>query len=239
MKIDSKFFKRAYLYLTSRSCFAVAIYHRNHLLKDPPSLQLRRLGGVYGGWWVPTSMMNSKSVVYCAGVGEDTTFDEEMIQRFGCEIFAFDPTPRAIEYVAERQKAGTIDKRFNFRPFGLWREEAVIEFFNTPLDDGSDPVMTVVPKKTGKSIKAKCYSLTDLMKQLGHTHIDLLKMDIECAEHAVLESIINGTVSPKVVCVDYDQPCWPTKLHGSVKAMQAAGYTLVHIECQDYTYVRL
>jgi FkbM family methyltransferase len=219
-------------------CFAAALYHKKHLLKDIPSLQLRRLGGVYGGWWVPTSMINSKSVVYCAGVGEDTTFDEEMIQRFGCEIFAFDPTLRAIEYIEARKKAGTIDKKFNFRPFGLWREEAVIEFFNPPLNDGNDPGMTIVPTRNGKSIKAKCYSLSDLMKQLGHTHIDVLKMDIECAEHAVLESVTNGTVSPKVVCVEYDQPCWPMKLHGSVKAMLAAGYSLVCIEAQNYTYVK-
>ena len=35
---------------------------------------------------------------HSGGVGEDASFDLGIIERFGCSVFAFDPTPRAIAF---------------------------------------------------------------------------------------------------------------------------------------------
>ena len=39
------------------------------------------------------------------------------------------------------------------------------------------------------------------MRELGHDHIDLLKLDIEGAEFAVLEKMTAESVRPKIICV--------------------------------------
>lgn len=60
---------------------------------------VQKYGSQYGGWVVPVGILDHSSVCYCAGVGEDVSFDLALIKKFGCEVLAFDPTPRAIEYV--------------------------------------------------------------------------------------------------------------------------------------------
>ena len=65
-----------------------------------PELELQRIGSEYGGWIVPTALLREDWICYCGGVGEDITFDLGLIERYGCTVHAFDPTPRAISFVA-------------------------------------------------------------------------------------------------------------------------------------------
>src|SRR5690606_25746429 len=54
-----------------------------------------KLGTRYGGWYVPSDLLNAQSICYCIGAGEDISFDIELINRFDCHVYTFDPTPRA------------------------------------------------------------------------------------------------------------------------------------------------
>ena len=54
-----------------------------------------RLGSDYGGWWVPLDLPVGSFCV-SAGVGEDITFDLEIIETFDCSVLAIDPTPKAV-----------------------------------------------------------------------------------------------------------------------------------------------
>ena len=58
------------------------------------------LGSIYGGWTICTEAgLGSDSVIYSVGVGEDISFDLDLIKTFGCQILAFDPTPRSINWI--------------------------------------------------------------------------------------------------------------------------------------------
>src|SRR3546814_9809651 len=74
------------------------------LAKHRPSVQLDKVGSDYRGWFLPLDLIRADWVCYAGGVGEDVTFDLGIIDRFGCQVFAFDPTPRAIAYVADHAK---------------------------------------------------------------------------------------------------------------------------------------
>jgi len=75
---------------------------------------LVRLGSRYGGWWVPKSVLTPAAVAYCAGAGEDITFDLALLEH-GLRVTTFDPTPRAVSYVTS---LGIADGRFRFAPVG-------------------------------------------------------------------------------------------------------------------------
>lgn len=60
---------------------------------------MSRLGTDYGGWTIPDDLIDPAWVCYCGGVGDDISFDLAFIERFGCSVHAFDPTPSSIEYV--------------------------------------------------------------------------------------------------------------------------------------------
>src|SRR3546814_4844547 len=75
------------------------------LAKHRPSVQLDKVGSDYGGWFLPLDLIRADWVCYAGGVGEDVTFALGIIDRFGCQVFAFDPHPRAIAYVADHANA--------------------------------------------------------------------------------------------------------------------------------------
>lgn len=57
-----------------------------------------RLGSDGCGWWVPKAVVRPRAIAYCAGAGEDISFDLELHRR-GLTVVTIDPTPRAIAHV--------------------------------------------------------------------------------------------------------------------------------------------
>lgn len=90
-----------------------------------PREDLVRLGSDYGGWIVPYTLLDRSSVCYCAGAGEDITFDLALAERFGCEIHVFDPTPRAVAHV---ERVAVDNPLIHFHPVGLWDCEATLKY---------------------------------------------------------------------------------------------------------------
>ena len=50
-----------------------------------------RLGTHYGGWIIPENILDSTSICYLAGAGEDISFDCCLAQQYGCRIRIVDP----------------------------------------------------------------------------------------------------------------------------------------------------
>ncbi len=46
-------------------------------------------------------------------------------------------------------------------------------------------------------------SIENIMKELGHKHIDVLKMDIESAEYDVIENILNAKISITQILIEF------------------------------------
>jgi FkbM family methyltransferase len=200
----------------------------------PPELGLEKIGSDYGGWIVPTRMIKDEWICYCGGVGEDITFDLGLIARFGCAVFAFDPTPRAITFVAGHA-AG--EQRFEFLPVGLWSEDTTLRFF-APKNPDHVSHSVVNLQRTADYFVAPCRSLSSLMRELGHERIDLLKIDIEGAEHRVIRSMIPAGIRPTVLCMEIDQPVKPWTLWRTVRRIRSAGYTLVAVDSWNLTFLR-
>jgi hypothetical protein len=51
---------------------------------------------------------------------------------------------------------------------------------------------------------APCKKLSTLMKESGHAHIDLLKMNIEGAEYEVLKSMMADGIRPMVIALTFE-----------------------------------
>ena len=65
-----------------------------------------------GGWRFTTQGIDQDSIVYSLGVGEDIAFDLFIIDRFGAEVHAFDPTPSSIKMLSKM----SLPDRFHFHP---------------------------------------------------------------------------------------------------------------------------
>ena len=76
------------------------------------------------------------------------------------------------------------------------------------------------------------------MQELGHAGIDLLKLDIEGAEHEVVRSMLEREIRPTVVCIEIDQPVKPVAFWRTVRRIRRAGYALVAVDSWNLTFVR-
>src|SRR5258708_325938 len=69
-------------------------------LRLPVDLDCQRsfLGNEHAQWCICPAGLSPESVVYSFGVGQDISFDRELIGCFGVRVHAFDPTPRSIAW---------------------------------------------------------------------------------------------------------------------------------------------
>jgi FkbM family methyltransferase len=214
---------------------------RNRMLREVLSRYLRpvprpdlvRLGTSYGGWWVPEPLIGPETVAYCAGAGEDISFDLALMER-GCRVATFDPTPRAIAHV---QSVAPQTERFRFEPVGWWNEETELRFY-APRDPSHVSHLALNLAGTVDYFAASVRPVWRLMADLGDDHVDLIKMDIEGAEYAVIDSLLRDGPLPEVLCVEFDQPQPPRRTIAAVRRLRDAGYELNHVELWNYTFTR-
>lgn len=77
------------------------------------------------------------------------------------------------------------------------------------------------------------------MKKYGHTHVDLLKIDIEGAEYGVLEAIMESGVQIRQIAVEFHNgvlPGIPRKLTiRTLIKLYRYGYRIVHKGGSNHT----
>ena len=193
---------------------------------------LIRLGTEYGGWWVPSGLLTADSVCYCAGVGLDISFDLGLIATFGCRVWAFDPTPASVAWVTGQQ----LDERFSFAPVGVAGQDGHLRFY-APADSTHVSHSVKNLQRTEAYFTAPVRTVSALMADLGHKTIDLLKLDVEGAEHETIRGVLADGYRPTIVCVEFDQPeplawAWDT-----TRRLRSAGYDLVKVDCFNLTFV--
>lgn len=221
------------------------------------------IGATYGGWSVPVGFINEKSICYCAGAGEDISFDTGLVQRYGCNVWVLDPTPRAIKHFETLKATIVAGKLFSinnspnefydlsaeklpllhYLPVGLWSKHDFLKFY-APQDERNVSHSIVNLQKTHNYFEAEVKRLKDVMQELGHTHLDLLKIDIEGAEYEVINSILEDKLDIRVICVEHDEyhqkdDGYLQRINDIIARVKNAGYVLAHIDqFANTTYVR-
>lgn len=193
----------------------------------------------YGDWEVATQYLDTNSIVYSFGVGDDIAFDLGLIDAFGVSVFAFDPTPLTVDYARQRQTDG-----FRFLPWGIADFDGKITFYQRS-ESGAGAVMFSTVKQPGQKgdeVQAEVYRLQTIMGMLGHQNIDLLKMDIEGGEYDVIRDMLESGIRPKQVCVEVHHRFFEAgkaRTENMVTALRAAGYKVHFISGlgREYTFI--
>jgi FkbM family methyltransferase len=213
-------------------------YHLNRLLlrgslRIDRGTQVEQIGSGYGSWVVPVGVLDEGSVCYCAGVGEDTQLDEELLRR-GHTVVGIDPTPRAIAH------AGRVRARcpgYRLEPVGLWSARGVARFYG-PRDPAHVSHSILNLQATESYFDAPVERVTELATRLGHDRVDLLKLDIEGAEHAVIADLAGSGPLPLVLLVEFDQPVPLRRVLATCRLLRRLGYRPVYQQRWNTTWVR-
>ncbi len=201
--------------------------------------RVERLGSACAGWSVLTDRLGPDSIVYCVGVGEDISFDLSLMNRFGLCVHAFDPTPKAIKWV----RSQNLSERFVLHEYGLAAVDGEVNF--NPPENPNHVSHTILdrPATRDLAIRIPVKRLQTIMQELGHAHIDLLKMDIEGAEYAVLDDLLECGIRPRQILVEFHHRFPDTgvsKTKASVAKLGSMGYILFSVSDngEEFGFVR-
>ena len=99
--------------------------------------------------------------------------------------------------------------------------------FNPP-EDPAHVSYTVLyrPSTRDRAIHIPVQRLQTIINNLGHTHIDIHKMDIESAEHAVIDDLLTSHVRARQILVECHHrfpQCWHCQNQGVRRTSQGNG----------------
>ena len=188
---------------------------------------MEKLGTDYGGWWIPKNIsLNENSIVYSCGAGEDISFDLKLQDKYNCWIIIIDPTKKAIKHYEEVKLfykdnnfkfTGNIQKDyiqniknlnidFNkiiFLDIGLYNKKDLLKFYKQ--DNPNYVSQSLENNMFGNNYDlVKVDTIKNIMNELNHNNIDLLKLDIEGSECDVLDKMLDDNILPKYLCIEYD-----------------------------------
>lgn len=152
-------------------------------------------------------------IIYSFGIGEDLSFSQDLLKKWKCDIYAFDPTPKAIQYVRQ-SRLNQLDN-FHFYEWGISDKDGTGQF-HLPKEELYVPETLVgcsnVEEISGsviphngvqyEAIDVELKTLKTIMNLLDHHQIDLLKMDIEGAEFSVIDEILDSGVFFRQLCLE-------------------------------------
>ena len=194
---------------------------------------MKCFGTDYGGFYYPENLdgLDASSIIYCVGAGEDISHDIVLANKLNSKVYIIDPTPRALEHydlvknVLDGKDKPLYEKKIGGgNPFAYWKlilENKIttdkiiyknvgigvvegIQKFYLPSNEEYVSCSLVEGMKGEKYINVNVKKLKTLMNELGHSKIDLLKMDIEGSECDVLENMLDDQIFPKYLAVEFD-----------------------------------
>lgn len=158
------------------------------------------VGNKYGGFYIANNSLSNNSIVYSIGIGEDVSFDLDIIEKYNCKIFAFDPTPKSINWVDKN----VLNKNFNFSPVGISNEKGSKSFY-LPKDSKhvSGSLEKISTVNESNAVELDFDTLKNQMIKNKHHKIDLLKMDIEGSEYDVIDLIVTDKIQIDQILVEF------------------------------------
>ena len=201
------------------------------------------MGNAGAGFFIHTENLDENSIVYSFGVGDDISFDLTLINEFDCNVYAFDPTPKTIQLFKNK----TPDSKFHFYEFGIFNKDGIINFF---LPRNPDYVSCATynrwnyPVTNDRVIDVPVKTLSNILTELGHLKIDLLKIDIEGTEYLIIDDIIGLNVPVTQIAIEFHhrfRGMGVKKTNIAIRKLREHGYKLIAVSdsFEEFTFLKM
>ena len=195
-------------------------------------------GNAGAAFGILPNLLSSRSIVYSFGIGTDISFDLTLVRRFGLEVHAFDPTPRSLAWL----KTQTLPPLLHVHEYGISNIEGLLPF-SEPACPNHVSHTLVARAGLAQAVTAPVRRLRSIMRDLGHTSLDLLKMDIEGAEYGVISDMLESGVLVRQLCVEFHHR-WPeigsARTAEAIRSLREVGYRifLISPDGEEYCFVQ-
>lgn len=184
------------------------------------------LGEADGQWCIADQILGKNPTVMSFGIGTDISWDKAMVERFGATVYAFDPTPIALDWLKQQ----SVPEEIHVIPLGLADSDGCVDF-SLPTNHGVSFVMKHVgPQKTSTSCEVRKFS--SLIEMLKIPRVDVLKLDIEGAEYGVMNDILNAGIPIQQLLVEFHHRFYGAEGVGMtsdcIRKIQSRGFKLFY-----------
>ena len=210
-------------------------FKRNQILKKIEFHNYKNisfLGSNYGGWsFLDNDHLNNQYII-SAGLGEDASFDIELISKYNCKILVVDPTPRAIKHYDEiinnkgRGKSKSYEEggkqsTHSYNLSNVNKDNFILinnALYNT---DNKELKFFAPPNKkhvsyslnnwqnnyeeTEDYIKVKTITVKSILDKFNIKNLQMIKLDIEGAAAEVIIDMLEKKVFPNQILVEFDE----------------------------------
>ena len=194
-----------------------------------------------GDWALWMDPLSANSVVYSFGVGDNVAWDLELIRRLGCTVHAFDPTPASIVWVARQ----ALPPQFVFHDLGISDFDGELPFY-PPRKAGSTHFSQ--ERRGGlfdrqEPVPGQVRRLATIMQSLGHSRLDVLKLDVEGSEFEAIPEILASSIEIDQLLVEIHYHFRSRSFRAGLELIQSIkshGMQCIHVSPRgfEFSFVR-
>ena len=221
---------------------------------------LVRFGTSGAPWRVRADLLSAKPKVISAGLSDDVEFEEEFLSLHPGKLVALDPTPvsrKVAEKLIATYGAGTV----TFVPDALDGSEGE-QVYLAEIDpdsgehlyyysdeSGGPPELEnatgredgVAPRFEKATVRSR--TVAELMSEHDLADLDLLKLDIEGGEYAVIDSVLDAGLSVRQIAVEFHHRfagIGSSKTQRAISRLRENGYQLAWVSDwgEEFLFVR-
>ncbi len=194
------------------------------------------------GWLVCPGRIPRGGRVFGLGVGNNIDFELMLVRDYAAVVDTFDPTPFSSEWLRAQQ----LPAGFRHHPWAVVASDGPIRLEQRKAArTGSAPMLsTVASGRAGaETLEAEGYCLRTIAERLHSPVPDLLRMDIEGAEYAVLDDMLASGFLPRQLLVEFHHrfpQIGPGATRRAIAGLRAAGYRVAAVSDtgREITFLR-
>jgi FkbM family methyltransferase len=183
------------------------------------------LGTSYGGWMAPAALIEPGWICYSVGAGADISFDLALLARFDVRVQSIEPVE---QYVHAALATAAGEPRFAAHRAAIATTDGPVLMQHTH-NPGGLALSSANLFDTHEFVEVPGRTLASVARELGHPRIDLLKLDVEGGEYAVIPHLDLAALQIKVLAV---------QLHHN-RGLRAARRLIAHLDERGFEPVAI
>lgn len=186
---------------------------------------------------IASNYIDKNPLIYSFGVGYNWSFEKEIYNKFGGQIYMFDPSPNVVKIMMGELK---LPSGIYFEELGLSDMDSLKQF-HKPIPNSEDDYSELkCPWTENEVVELQTKRLSTIMRNKNHVHLNLLKIDIEGSEFVALPDIMESNLDIDQICVETHARVFPNSIEimkNLKKLLNEKGYLLICNDIYEQTYI--
>ena len=209
-----------------------------------PFIKMKIIGiQYYAPNYVYFEKFNELSVIIDVGCGHEAEFSKHLIEKHNLQAFGVDPTIKHTPFLKILEE--TTKGKFHHLALAVTQKDGFITFHESRQNE-SGSILSEHNNMQNDEIRTynvESVNLRELVRRIGTTPIDFIKLDLEGAEYELLNEISDEDIKPfKQIFIEFHHHCTN---HTTQETMQlvrdicSKGFKVFTLDHHNYLFYKL